>query len=163
MKSRAWTIAILALFVGCTDPAVERPAPPAPVKDELASALNQLAGGEFEILDLTPRGGNVVTLVDALRYHTRVFAQPFSVRLRLLRPLTVPTLTGLAVETRKVGWNEDRILRQVALRVLLGEGTFEPGATRTAEATAVFDESEKGWRYRILSGEHFPPGGEMRL
>jgi len=113
---------------------------------EAEAALQTLGDGVFEVARFDVAGGEYKQLDDHVRFGISLYDMRFAADLRLMRPLALEPRDELVERHRRAGSPVAELERDLALVRLLGPGEHVAGTTKTVEGSAVFEETETGWR-----------------
>jgi len=125
----------------------------APARAEQAQTqFRRFGEGRFEVLSFRADGESTQVLEDDFHARSLLYRVPFKARVRFSRELTIEEVEEIQKHIGEPGWAPERHRDAVMLRLALGSGRRWAGSEQSVEATAVFEDTEPGWRLRAFDG-----------
>ncbi len=146
VSALAWSTALCLAVAACNRSAGPPPKPFDGSPSDAEVALRALGDGVFEVTRFAVEGGEYKELDDHVRFGISLYDMRYAADLRLTRPLALEPRDDLVERHRRAGSPVEELERDLALVRLLGPGEHAAGMTKTVEGSAVFEETEAGWR-----------------
>ncbi|MFO0756096.1 MAG: hypothetical protein U0359_06375 [Byssovorax sp.] len=142
-----------APLAGCAEPTHEvphDPGDPAARAREAEAALRALGEGAFTVEQFQPGAEVRFTYLDDYTYPTRMVALNFKARAKLSADIDVPSAPEIVARRGKPDLSLPALERSINLLAVFGEGELYLGETKTVEASALFDDFDPGYRFRLF-------------